>query len=32
VVFLFVFFMALFLWAVDASLIWVTQKLLGTGG
>ena len=32
VVFLFVFLMALFLWAVDASLLWVTQKLLGTGG
>ncbi len=32
VVFLFVFLMALFLWAVDASLLWVTQKLLGAGG
>jgi len=32
VVFLFVFLMAVFLWAVDASLLWVTQKLLGTGG
>ena len=32
VVFAFVFVMALFLWAVDASLLWITQKLLGTGG
>ncbi len=32
VVFLFVFLMALFLWVVDTSLLWVTQKLLGTGG
>jgi len=32
VVFLFVFLMALFLWGVDASLLWVTEKLLGTGG
>ena len=32
VVFLFVFVMALFLWMVDAGLLWVTQKLLGTGG
>jgi preprotein translocase subunit SecE len=32
VVFVFVFVMALFLWVVDASLLWVTQKLLGTGG
>ena len=32
VVFVFVFVMALFLWAVDAGLLWVTQKLLGTGG
>ena len=31
VVFLFVFVMALFLWMVDAGLLWVTQKLLGTG-
>ena len=31
VVFLFVFVMALFLWAVDSGLLWVTQKLLGTG-
>ena len=32
VVFAFVFIMALFLWMVDAGLLWVTQKLLGTGG
>jgi preprotein translocase subunit SecE len=32
VVFLFVFVMALFLWVVDAGLLWVTQKLLGQGG
>ena len=32
VVFLFVFVMALFLWVVDTGLLWVTQKLLGTGG
>ena len=32
VVFAFVFIMALFLWLVDAGLLWVTQKLLGTGG
>jgi len=32
VVFLFVFVMAIFLWIVDAGLMWVTQKLLGTGG
>ncbi len=32
VVFAFVFLMAVFLWAVDAGLLWVTQKLLGTGG
>ena len=32
VVFLFVFVMALFLWMVDAGLLWVTQKLLGQGG
>ena len=31
VVFLFVFVMALFLWMVDTGLLWVTQKLLGTG-
>ena len=32
VVFVFVFVMALFLWMVDAGLLWLTQKLLGTGG
>ena len=32
VVFVFVFLMALFLWAVDAGLLLITQKLLGTGG
>ena len=32
VVFAFVFIMAVFLWMVDAGLLWVTQKLLGTGG
>ena len=32
VVFLFVFVMAAFLWVVDVGLLWVTQKLLGTGG
>ena len=32
VVFVFVFTMALFLWIVDAGLLWITQKLLGTGG
>ena len=32
VVFAFVFVMALFLWLVDTGLLWVTQKLLGTGG
>jgi len=32
VVFLFVFTMALFLWMVDSGLLWITQKLLGTGG
>ena len=32
VVFLFVFVMALFLWLIDSGLLWVTQKLLGTGG
>ena len=31
VVFLFVFTMALFLWVVDTGLLWITQKLLGTG-
>jgi preprotein translocase subunit SecE len=32
VVFVFVFVMAIFLWGVDATLLWITQKLLGTGG
>jgi preprotein translocase subunit SecE len=32
VVFLFVLVMALFLWLVDASLLWITQRMLGTGG
>ena len=32
VVFGFVFVMAFFLWLVDSGLLWVTQKLLGTGG
>ena len=32
VVFVFVFTMALFLWVVDTGLLWITQKLLGTGG
>jgi preprotein translocase subunit SecE len=32
VVFAFVFVMAIFLWAVDAGLLWVTQRLLGQGG
>ena len=32
VVFLFVFTMAIFLWMVDSGLLWVTQKVLGTGG
>ena len=31
VVFVFVFVMALFLWAVDTRLLWITQKLLGQG-
>jgi preprotein translocase subunit SecE len=31
VVFLFVFTMALFLWVVDTGLLWITQKLLGSG-
>ena len=31
VVFLFVFTMALFLWMVDTGLLWITQKLLGSG-
>jgi len=32
IVFLFVFTMALFLWIVDSGLLWITQKLLGSGG
>ena len=32
VVFAFVFIMALFLWMVDASLLWITHRLIGTGG
>jgi preprotein translocase subunit SecE len=31
VVFVFVFVMALFLWLVDTGLLWITQKLLGSG-
>lgn len=31
VVFLFVVVMALFLWAVDASLLWIVRKLIGQG-
>ena len=31
VVFVFVFLMALFLWGVDASLLWITHKILGQG-
>ena len=32
VVFAFVFVMAVFMWIVDAGLLWITQKLLGQGG
>jgi preprotein translocase subunit SecE len=32
VVFLFVFTMALFMWVVDAGLLWITQKLLSSSG
>jgi preprotein translocase subunit SecE len=32
IVFVFVFVAALFLWGVDAGLLWLTQKLLGQGG
>jgi preprotein translocase subunit SecE len=32
VVFVFVFTMALFLWLVDTGLLWITQKVLGSGG
>ena len=31
VVFAFVFVMAVFLWIVDAGLLWITQRLLGQG-
>ena len=31
VVFAFVFIMALFLWMVDASLLWLTHRIIGTG-
>lgn len=31
IVFAFVFVMALFLWMVDASLLWVMKKLIGRG-
>jgi preprotein translocase subunit SecE len=31
IVFVFVVVMALFLWAVDASLLWIVKKLIGTG-
>ena len=31
IVFVFVVIMALFLWAVDSSLLWVVKKFLGTG-
>jgi preprotein translocase subunit SecE len=31
VVFVFVFTMALFLWMVDTGLLWITQKVLGSG-
>ena len=31
IVFVFVVVMALFLWLVDASLLWVVQKLMGQG-
>jgi preprotein translocase subunit SecE len=32
VVFAFVFIMAIFLWMVDASLLWLTHRLIGQGG
>ncbi len=32
IVFLFVVVMALFLWAVDASLLWIVRKLIGQDG
>ena len=31
IVFVFVLVMALFLWAVDASLLWIVKKLIGRG-
>ena len=31
IVFAFVVVMALFLWVVDASLLWIVKKLIGTG-
>jgi preprotein translocase subunit SecE len=31
IVFVFVVIMALFLWAVDSSLLWIVQKFLGQG-
>jgi preprotein translocase subunit SecE len=31
IVFLFVLVMALFLWGVDATLLWIVKKLIGTG-
>ncbi len=31
IVFVFVVLMALFLWVVDASLLWLVKKLMGTG-
>jgi preprotein translocase subunit SecE len=31
VVFAFVFIMAIFLWGVDASLLWLTHRIVGTG-
>ena len=31
IVFVFVVVMALFLWAVDATLLWIVKKLIGTG-
>jgi preprotein translocase subunit SecE len=32
VVFAFVFIMAIFLWMVDASLLWLTHRIVGQGG
>jgi preprotein translocase subunit SecE len=31
IVFVFVLVMALFLWGVDATLLWIVKKLIGTG-